>query len=816
MQSVLHATQLHFRHAAAGEHSTHAAHHFRHSALGGELLHHLLHLFVLLDQTPDILNLSARPLRDTALARAADQVRVAALGWRHRVDDGFHLLELLLGCALGIAHLRQVDAADAWQFVHETAEAAHVFHLLQLIAEVFEIEAFALLELFRQFVGFVFVEGLFGLFDQAEHVAHAEDSRSDTVRVKRLQRLALLAHADKLDRLAGDCTHRQCSTATSIAIDLGQDDTGQRQRIAECLGGVSRILAGHGIDHEQRFGWFGCSVQRLNLAHHLDIDVQTTGGIDDDHVDELQPGFLDGSQGDIHRLLADIGREERHADVVGQGFKLLDGGGTVHVDRHHHHGFLFALFKEARQLASGGGLARTLQTGHEDDRRRRDIEHQIFVGSAHQAFEFGLDDLHKRLARRQAARHLGADSTFLDAVDEVFDHRQGDVGFEQRHTHFAQGIFDVVLVQLGLASNVAQRLREAVGQIFKHARSFQALIEPRLVRPGPLCRKWRSASLRLEQVADYSEDSAARTPCRLLLWSFVICRLYAKLSVFSGPSIRIYVPFATQPASQPRRRSSLCRCDRLSRRASEPDRPARQTAAVPARRACSDCSRHRPLFPVDAFCRPWAGLLQFGQPDRRVGDCRDIDRHVAHSGGKPAGAALPARDDHRAARAVRAQRHGTADHGRARHPQPYSAVAAGLRHVHHRGVSSPVAAVAGLPAQAQTPFRADQELPAAANHGKPAVRLSVGRLDAALAVAAFRLAVRRKPVCPAPCAQNPAGVSGVGGVQRVVMGTQSPRMARAQGHSLDPGRLLPADARLFRQQAGTRIHSAHLTGSDHG
>ncbi|KPB75185.1 Unknown protein sequence [Pseudomonas syringae pv. maculicola] len=74
------------------------------------------------------------------------------------------------------------------------------------------------------------------------------------------------------------------------------------------------------------------------------------------------------------------------------------------------------------------------------------------------------------------------------------------------------------------------------------------------MRPGPLCRKWRSASLRLEQVADYSEDSAARTPCRLLLWSFVICRLYAKLSVFIRPVHQDLCPLchpACFPASPP-------------------------------------------------------------------------------------------------------------------------------------------------------------------------------------------------------------------------------------------------------------------------
>ncbi|MCY1174563.1 hypothetical protein D9M73_147700 [compost metagenome] len=204
-------------------------------------------------------------------------------------------------------------------------------------------------------------------------------------------------------------------------------------------------------------------MQRLDLVHHVGVDVQTAGGVDDDHVDELQLGFTDGGFGDGHRLLADIGREEGDADIVGQCFQLLDCRRTIDVGRHHHHALFLALFKKARQLAGGGGLTGALQARHQHDSRRGGVQCEVFVGRAHQAFQLGLDDLHEGLARRQAARHLGADSAFLDRIDEVLDHRQGDVGFEQRHAHFAQGVFDVVFSQLGLAGDMAQRLRETVG-----------------------------------------------------------------------------------------------------------------------------------------------------------------------------------------------------------------------------------------------------------------------------------------------------------------------------------------------------------------
>ena len=45
---------------------------------------------------------------------------------------------------------------------------------------------------------------------------------------------------------------------------------------------------------------------------------------------------------------------------------------------------------------------------------------------------------------------------------------------------------------------------------------------------------------------------------------------------------------------------------------------------------------------------------------------------------------------------------------------------------------------------------------------------------------------------------------------------RSPRFTLPAGLALDPGRFLPADAGVFRQQAGSRIHPAYLTGNDHG
>src|SRR6188768_103987 len=49
-------------------------HHLGHAAFPSDLLHHLLHLSVLLQQSIDVLNLGATAHRDAALARTVDDV----------------------------------------------------------------------------------------------------------------------------------------------------------------------------------------------------------------------------------------------------------------------------------------------------------------------------------------------------------------------------------------------------------------------------------------------------------------------------------------------------------------------------------------------------------------------------------------------------------------------------------------------------------------------------------------------------------------------------------------------------------------------
>ena len=92
---------------------------------------------------------------------------------------------------------------------------------------------------------------------------------------------------------------------------------------------------------------------------------------------------------------ADFAFVEMGLDGIGDDLELLARGGTIDVDRDQH-GAMAALLEPVRQLAGGGGLAGTLQAGHEHDGRRLRGELQlggVFAEDGDQLVANDLDDL---------------------------------------------------------------------------------------------------------------------------------------------------------------------------------------------------------------------------------------------------------------------------------------------------------------------------------------------------------------------------------------------------------------------------------------
>jgi hypothetical protein len=129
--------------------------------------------------------------------------------------------------------------------------------------------------------------------------------------VELLDGVDLLARPDEPDGCAGDLADGEGGAAAGVGVELGQDDAVDLELIVEGLGGVDGVLAGHGIDDEEDLVGLDAGIDAAEFAHEVIVDVQATGGIEDEDIglllacrDEGAPADIDG---DADRLA--VGRD---------------------------------------------------------------------------------------------------------------------------------------------------------------------------------------------------------------------------------------------------------------------------------------------------------------------------------------------------------------------------------------------------------------------------------------------------------------------------------------------------------------------------
>ena len=120
-------------------------------------------------------------------------------------------------------------------------------------------------------------------------------------------------------------------------------------------------------------------MQRANLTHHGLINTQATSRVDNQHIKMMTAGVINRITGDLLGLLRNVRGNPFDADLLSNRFKLFNRSGTIDVGTDHGD-FLFtrlasvlymvALGEPPCKLAGRSGFARTLQTGHQNNRGR--------------------------------------------------------------------------------------------------------------------------------------------------------------------------------------------------------------------------------------------------------------------------------------------------------------------------------------------------------------------------------------------------------------------------------------------------------------
>ena len=276
----------------------------------------------------------------------------------------------------------------------------------------------------------------------------------------------LLADPDELDRLAGDGAHRERGPAAGVAVEFGQDQAGDTDRLVEVGGHADRLLAGGGVGDEQRFARLEEGGDTFQLLDQGVVDFLAAGGVEDDGGGILGFQPFDGAFGGFEDVFfARFRGEHGHADVVGEYLELLDGGRAVEVEGDEDRA-LPVFFEAAGEFRAGGGFAGAVQAADEDVTGR--VEVQRGLVAAEQGTQFVMENLDDLLAGRDRFQHLVAHGAYFDRLDKGLGHAQFHVRLEQGEPHVAHGVGHIGLGDFAEAAELFDRAFKAVAQLVKH------------------------------------------------------------------------------------------------------------------------------------------------------------------------------------------------------------------------------------------------------------------------------------------------------------------------------------------------------------
>ncbi len=148
-------------------------------------------------------------------------------------------------------------------------------------------------------------------------------------------------------------------------------------------------------------------------------------------------------------------------------FNCSRAAGPVNVHRNQQR-TVAAILQPVGQLARGRRLTGTLQSGHQDDRRRLRCKFQLGGIFAEGFDQFVADDLDDLLAGRERRHHLLPDRLGLNVVDQVLDDFEVDVGFQQRQTDLFQRLGNVFFGEDGLSAKGLEGALQFFLEILEH------------------------------------------------------------------------------------------------------------------------------------------------------------------------------------------------------------------------------------------------------------------------------------------------------------------------------------------------------------
>ena len=160
----------------------------------------------------------------------------------------------------------------------------------------------------------------------------------------------------------------QCSTASRIAVEFGEDDAAEVESVVECLGGLHGVLSSHGVHHKQDLVRLNNVAHRRNLIHQHFVNGQTSRSVHNGCAVSFCLGFghpaLRNADGVFHTGF----RIHVCTHTLAHNVKLVHSRRTVNVARNEQ-GLASGLGDPGSQLSRVGRFASPLQSCKKDGGR---------------------------------------------------------------------------------------------------------------------------------------------------------------------------------------------------------------------------------------------------------------------------------------------------------------------------------------------------------------------------------------------------------------------------------------------------------------
>ena len=254
--------------------------------------------------------------------------------------------------------------------------------------------------------------------------------------------LHLLASTDKLDRLGYHCTDTESSTTTGITVKLGKNYAIEIETVVKLLGSIDSILTCHRVNYEKSLVGTKMILKTADLVHHLLVNSQTTGSIDDNNIVAIGFSLLNGMVGNDTNILVLRLTVYRNTHLLSYHLQLVDSSRTINVAGHEQWLLSLLGLEHIGKLSTEGGLTRTLQTAHQDDGRMTFELQRSFLAS-HQLSQLVVNQLYHQLTRLYSREHIHTKCLFLHLVGEFLSYLEVDVGVEQSTAYVLHGLCHV-------------------------------------------------------------------------------------------------------------------------------------------------------------------------------------------------------------------------------------------------------------------------------------------------------------------------------------------------------------------------------------